>query len=202
MKTHFVGICACVITLSISTLVVNAGEKPQPKRDIAYFVGSIVEARNLTESYVAIAKDHLDSKTDAYTTAQEKYAAAYAKYSAWLAQLETAISTGKSAHLDENADFLQRGQDAGNAAKEFVEYVDQASKTQTKAITTILSSLAETGLKLWQGFVEQRKKNAKDLIADLDQRAKWKSWSELVAGPAKSAQSPSETKKDESKDKK
>ena len=64
--------------------------------------------------------------------AQEKYAVAYAKYSGWLGQLETAISTGKSAHLDENADFLQRGQDAGNAAKEFVEYVDQASKTQTK----------------------------------------------------------------------
>jgi hypothetical protein len=198
MKNTLVHLCTCLTVLLLWAPVVKAGEKAKPRLDIAYFVGSMVEARNLTESYVGIARDHLDPKSDAYTTSQEKYAAAYSKYSGWLGQLETAISTGKSAHLDEDAEFIQRGEEASAAAKDFVEFVDRASKTQTRAVTTILSSLADTGLKLWQGFVEQKKKNAKDLIADLDQRAKWKSWSELLSGPVKS-QSPAESKETDKK---
>jgi hypothetical protein len=158
-----------------------AGEKAG---DVKKYVGQMVEATNLTQSYVGIAKDHLDPKSDTYTNAQKKYAAAYSKYSAWLAEFEIAIQQGKTRKLDEDTEFQKRGQEAGTAAADFVSYVDQ-NTVHAKAVFTILTDIVTSALKIWQGIKDQQTKDRQNIISTLDKEAKWKSWSEWTAAPSK-----------------
>jgi hypothetical protein len=172
-------------TLLLVTCPLLGAPRPGEKAgDVKKYVGQMVEATNLTESYVGIAKNHLDPKSDAYITAEKKYAVAYSKYGAWLAELEVAIRQGSTRHLDEDTDFQKRGKEAGDAAADFVSFVDSHT-LQSKAVITVITDIATAALKIWQGIKDQQTKDRQNTISDLENHAKWKSWDELTSAPSK-----------------
>lgn len=181
MKYSIAGVSLVLMLLAIPNVAMANGEKAG---DVRRYVAKMVEAKTLAESYVGIAKDHLDPKSDTYTNAQKKYAQAYSKYSSWLAEFEVAVQQGKTRHLDQDSEFQKRGGEAGSAAADFVSYVDQ-NTTHSKAVVTILTDIATAALKIWQGVKDQQTKDRQSVVTNLENHAKWKSWSELTGGPSK-----------------
>jgi hypothetical protein len=182
-----------LLKLTAATIVFSmspASQAGMQAKNVMRYVGQMTQAKTLAESYVGIAKDHMDPKSAAYTTAQKKYADAYSKYSAWLAVLEVGIRQGATRKLDEDADFQRQGQNAANAATDFVNYVDQATQ-QSKAVITVFTDITTAALKIWQGVKDQQTKDRQNLITDLNNDAKWKSWTDLTAAPTKPEPKPS-----------
>src|SRR5580704_16705479 len=136
----------CVLAL-FTTLIVGIDLKAED--NTASITAEIVKAREYTASFVTLAKGNL--KGPDLTEAEKLYAAAYSNYSGWDAYVETALRDGKAKKLNTDEKYQKWSDDATSTGTKFVAFVD--SKTgQSKAVVAILSSLADLGLKLWNGI--------------------------------------------------
>jgi hypothetical protein len=144
----------------------------------AEITAEIVKAREYTASYVAIAKRSL--KGDDLTQAEKLYATAYSDYSGWNAYLKTALQDGtaKGNNLNGDKTYQKMAGDASEAATKFVEFVESKT-TQSKAILPILSSLADMGLKLWNGIKDRQTKDRAAKADAFQKDTKWSSWVDI-----------------------
>jgi hypothetical protein len=165
---------AVVIFLTLP-IGASAGTKAS---DVRQYISTMTQAKTLAESYVGIAQEHIDPKSDAYVTAQKKYADAYSKYSAWFTDLQTAIRQGDTRHLDEDSYFQKQGEAAATAGTDFVSYVDNQTQ-HSKAVVTVFTDIVTAALKIWQAEKDVKGKAQQNLIDDLNNNAKWKSWKEI-----------------------
>jgi hypothetical protein len=157
-------------------LILAAALQARATDQTAEITAEIVKAREYTASYVAIAKRSL--KGDDLTQAEKLYATAYANYSGWNAYVKTALRDGKAKNLNKDEDYQKKADDASGGATKFVAFVD--SKTaQSKAILPILASLADLGLKLWNGIKDRQAKDRTAAADAFEKDTKWLSWNDI-----------------------
>jgi hypothetical protein len=154
-------------------------------------IAQIVEARDYTAQYVVLAKQAFKPSSAEYTDAFKLYADAYAKYGAWDAYVSSALRAGRSKKLTNNPDYQAIATDASHSAIAFTGYVDSNTNGQAKAVTTILASLADLGLKLWTGISTQITQQRTTAANAFDAATSWQSWAQITDG---SQPKPVETK--------
>jgi hypothetical protein len=159
------------------TMLVGLGQPAFAKDQTAEITAEIVKAREYTASYVSLAKRSL--KGDDLTQAEKLYATAYANYSGWDAYVKTALRDGKAKNLNKDDDYQKKADEASGAATKFVAFVDSKTGQQSKAILPILSSLADLGLKLWNGIKDRQTKDRAAAADAFDKDTKWSSWNDL-----------------------
>jgi len=155
----------------------SAADKPT---SVSTVTGQIVEAKTYTSDYVAIAKQAFANKPNDLTEAQKKYATAHSKYDGWVAYVKSSIRDGNAKKLNKDKDYEKIASDATVAAKDFTDFVE--SKTgQSKAVTAILSQLADLGLKLWNGYRDRVQKDRAAAADAFEKDAKWPTWNDIKA---------------------
>jgi hypothetical protein len=175
VKLHCSSKIVCVLGVLFTVLVAT---RLDAQDEIAKTTSEIVKAREYTASYVALAKQKL--KDDDLVQAQKLYADAYADYSGWNSYVETALRNGKAKKLNLDDQYQKQAEDATKAATKFVGFVD--TKTgQTKAVVAVLSSLADLGLKLWNGVKDRQTKDRNTAADSFAKATKWSSWSDIKA---------------------
>lgn len=174
-----------IITLSIGTPHANAQKTQNAK--IPELTAEIVKARAYTSQFVVLAKKSFEENSPEYNAAYKLYADAYRDYSGWNAYLTAAITQGKAKDITTDSTYDKYSADAVKSAATFVNYVDSNTPGQQKAVVTILSSLADLGLKLWLGISNKRASDRATLATNFCSMTYWQSWNEIKDGSAPAA---------------
>jgi len=169
----------CSFACVASAMLIGFAQLALATDPTAEITAEIVKAREYTASYVVLAKHSL--KGDDLTKAEKLYAAAYANYSGWDAYVTTALRDGKAKNLNKDTDYQKKANEASGAATTFVAFVDSTTGQQSKAILPILSSLADLGLKLWNGIKDRQTKDRTAAADAFDKDTKWLSWNDIKA---------------------
>jgi hypothetical protein len=144
----------------------------------AEITSEIVKAREYTASYVVLAKQNL--KGNDLIQAEKLYATAYANYSAWNAYVTASLRNGtKGKNLNKDTNYQKEASDASGAATTFVAFVDSKTGQQSKAILPTLSSLADLGMKLWNGIKDRIDKDRTAAADAFAKDTKWSSWNDI-----------------------
>ena len=175
--------CALAVIFSCVTCIIPQTSMAQdnlksPNDPTASITAKIVEAREYTASFVLIAKDSLAKQPDDLTEARKQYASAYAKYSAWVAYVKTSLQQGHARNLNRDAEYLTIAADASGSATQFTSFVDSKTKNP-KAITTILASLSDLGLQLYNGIKDRRDKDRTSAANAFETDARWQPWEKV-----------------------
>ena len=169
-----------VLVLYITTVCV-LGLRPVRAQDtVAGLTANIVEIRDKTQAYVAIAKGSLHNQE--LVSAQGSYADALSKCDAWDQYVTTAIRDGKTKipNLQKDNTYQEKSQGCSDAATKFVTFVD--SKTlqgKAIAITTLLSTLGKLGFDLWTKIADRKAQQRKDAANDFAMATKWSQWADI-----------------------
>ncbi len=174
-------ICATQAQTQISPSTING------------IIAQIVKARDFSSGYVSLASNSFAKGTPEYTQSQKLYIAAYSDNTAWNAYVAASIRAGKAKHLNNDDDYQKLADTATKSSTAFVTYVDAKTQPQSKAVLTILSSLADLGIKLWIDVSDKVTKDREVTASNFEKATKWVSWDGLVAAPAPTA--PSNTPK-------
>jgi hypothetical protein len=189
--------CYCMFLISIFYLSHCEGQPTKQVSDVDSTIAEIVRVRQLTAQYVVLSKSSFKQGSAEYNKAFGLYAIAYSNYSAWNAYMASALASGrikskKPILTDSGSEYDELSSKATKSSTEFVSYVTSNIEGESKAVTTILSSLADLGVKLW---TEVSQKNAQDRAAAskrfLDATT-WQSWNQITDGgqPSTSTKAP------------
>jgi hypothetical protein len=176
-----------VILISITLPILGAtspGQQDKPKDQTALITAQIVEARDYTESFVVLAKQSFAKTPADLEESQKLYASAYAKYNKWVQYVKTSLQQGQAKKLANDQDYQNIATEASGAATQFTTFVN--SKTgETKAVTVVISALADLGLKLWNGIKDRQTKDRNAAADAFEKDAKWLPWQDIKAEPGK-----------------
>jgi hypothetical protein len=127
-------------------------QKQSTKFDVDDTTGAIACARTVASERVMLLSQRFSPNTPDYQTAVKEYGNAEGAYNAWDAYLVSAIGSGREKKLDRNpAKDVYNGYvaRATTGYNEFIGYSDSKTGTPSKAVTTVISSLADLGLSVW-----------------------------------------------------
>jgi hypothetical protein len=150
-------------------------------------IAKVVKARDYTTQFVVLAKKSFKEGTPEYNQAFKLYAAAYSDYDSWNAYLTSALAAGRvkgRTALPHDSKYDDLSAAATNSATKFVSYVDSNTPGQEKAVVTILSSLADLGLKLWTGISKKITDDRNALSKRFADATQWQSWEQISDGSA------------------
>jgi hypothetical protein len=161
------------------------------------WIGQIVEDREKTRGYVEFVHTKFDPSSDEYRRAMLLYNNVMASYSGWVESVALAIERDKVKELNKSKDFKQRSTNAAEAAKQFVSYVEALPVKPTGKGLGVLTSLFDIGTKAADKIWEIRKKHFEgnkikaeaeeawrklrvEYANSFREKAKWKTWNQLV----------------------
>jgi hypothetical protein len=177
-------LCASLLLVPVASVMLFAAEKTSEAQDeTPAITAKIVEARDYTESFVVLAKQALSNNPSDLQRAQILYGTAYSKYAGWVQYVKTSLQKGKAKNLPKDKNYEKVAAEATAAATDFTTFVN--TKTgQSKAVTAILSSLADLGLKLWNGIKDRIDKDRNNSADAFEKDAKWRPWQDIGASPS------------------
>jgi len=171
-----------LMVVAISTFTASLYAVDHAPSDIRLTKAKIQRARNLSSSYVTIAKLNFKKGSKELLEAQKLYADAQAKYGDWASYVSDSIRMGKTRHLNTDPEYDRKASDLGKSAEAFVSYVDSITNGQSKAVDPIFAALSGLGVTLWNDIIsqatQQREAAAKDFLAETD----WPFWSQISDG--------------------
>jgi hypothetical protein len=141
-------------------------------------ISDIVKARSYTTEFVNIAKDTFKSDSKEYLQAHKLYASAFANYSAWDAYVASAIRNGNSKKINTDPKYKKVTTDATESANTFTDYVNK-NTGQDKAITTVISALADLGIELWIKWSNKAQADRAAAATAFETATKWQNWDEI-----------------------
>jgi hypothetical protein len=143
---------------------------------------AIVKARGFTSAMVVLAAKNYPEGSDKYNQAFTLYAHAYSDYTAWAAYLTTALRAGHAKHLNTNQEYDQIASTAEASSSAFTNYVttNTPGASESHDVTTIISGLADLGLKLWTGISKQITTQRNNAATSFCESTKWQTWQELT----------------------
>jgi hypothetical protein len=166
-----------LLCLVVST---GVGQVRAVSTGIDGIVAQIVKARDLTSGYVSLAATSFQKGSPELLAAQKLYIAAYSDNTAWDSYVASSLRGGRARHLNSDDQYQKNADRATVSATRFVQYVDEKTNAQSKAVLTVLSSLADLGVKLWTNISDKNKKDRESAASNFENVTKWKSWDELV----------------------
>jgi hypothetical protein len=142
----------------------------------------IVKARGLTSQLVVLANKNYPAGSDKYNRAFILYAEAYSDYTAWAAYLTAALRVGHAKHLNNNPDYDRVATAAEASGSAFTNYVtaNTPGAGESHVITTLISSLADLGIKLWTGISKQITTQRNNSATGFCEATKWQTWQEIT----------------------
>ena len=158
----------------------QSGAPPNPT-SVEGITAKIVQAGTYTSQMVVLANKTFPAGSDKYNQAFTLYAKAYSAYSAWAAYLTSSLRRGTTKHLNNNREYDGIAQDASNSGVAFTSYVETNTSGESHAVLTILSSLADLGIKLWAGISKQVTQNRNNSALAFCESTKWQSWEEITS---------------------
>jgi len=174
----------CLASLLVCALFFSARAHAQTSpASVNEIIAQIVKARDLSSGYVSLASSTFAKGTPDYIQSQKLYIAAYSDNTAWNAYVAAAIRAGKLKHLNNDDEYQKLSDTAAKSSTTFVTYVDTKTQPQSKAVLTILSSLADLGIKLWTDVSDKITKDRELTASNFEKATKWVSWDGLVAAP-------------------
>lgn len=180
------GLLSCLY-LSSQKLTASATPLPQDAgaaapTSVEGITAEIVKARGLTSQMVVLANKNYAAGSDKYNRAFVLYAEAYGNYNAWAAYLTAALRAGHAKHLNNNQEYNSVANAAETSGSAFTNYVmtNTPGAGESHAITTILSSLADLGIKLWTGISKQITTQRNNSATSFCEATKWQSWQEIT----------------------
>jgi hypothetical protein len=180
---------ATLASVTILVLVAAPSICALPENDpIATITARIVQARDYTASYVALAKRSMATNPSDLQQAEKFYASAYADYNAWVAYVKAALQDGKTRNLSKDTDYQKIASDAASAGTTFTNFVDSKTGGPSKAVNVILSSLGALGLQLWNGIKDRRQQDRATAATNFEQETKWSPWDPSTTDAAKPSQ--------------
>jgi hypothetical protein len=153
-------------------------------------IAQIVKVRDFSSGYVSLANSNFAKGTPDYVQSQKLYIAAYSDNTAWNAYVAAAIRAGKLKHLNNDDEYQKLSDTAAKSSTVFVTYVDTKTQPQSRAVLTILSSLADLGIKLWTDVSDKITRDRELTASNFEKATKWVSWDGLVAAPIAPGDSP------------
>lgn len=164
-------------------LPANAADESTNAGDpVAEAIASVVGARDSIRGYVTDVDSAYKVTDPEYVRARDLYRTALGKYNGWSAAVAEAIAAGKEKKLRKDTAYKNIADQASNASSEFVMYV-QSLRGQTKDLS-VLTTLADLGLRIWNGFKDRQKKDRKERSEYFLSATKWDAW-EAIATPPK-----------------
>ena len=176
------GLLAVCLTASVAL------PRPLQGDDLPTTIGKIVGTRERVRGLVLdIKKAYKDDPQAAeLREAKNKYRAALGAYNGWVAAVKLAIRDGKAKDIQNSPSYRKLGEDAGRAARDFVDYVE-AKTGESKAVIGALAGLVDIGLKVWNDTKNRRAKERALRAEEFEKDAKWSQWEEIKLDSAGAA---------------
>jgi hypothetical protein len=177
-----------VQSVLLACLILSSGcfaADSQPTDTVGITIAKIVKARDYTAQFVVLAKKSFKEGSPEYNQAFKLYAEAYSDYGAWDAYLADALATGRVKDrkpLPNDSHYDDLSSSATKGATAFVSYVDSNTQGQSKAVVSVLSSLADLGLKLWTGISDKKSKDRTAASKRFSDATAWQSWEQITDG--------------------
>jgi hypothetical protein len=193
--------------LAASTTALQEQSKAAPPTTVEGVIAEIVKARGYTSGMVVLANKNFTTGSEKYNRAFTLYAQAYGDYTAWAAYLTAALRAGHTKHLNNNQEYNQVATTASASGSAFTNYVvtNTPGAGESHAIVTILSGLADLGIKLWTDISKQVTLQRNNAATSFCESTKWQTWQELTdqQAPKQTAdycKLPTDSTKDSTKD--
>ncbi|MEG9434909.1 hypothetical protein JAO29_01795 [Edaphobacter sp. HDX4] len=141
----------------------------------------IVESRTLTSEYVRLAHKTLAAGSPECLKAFKLYAAAYSAYSGWDEYVAAAIEKGDSKHIDHDSLYTIKATAASQNAEKFVNFVDEKTNGESKALLPALSSLTDLGIKIWNEIRKEKLENRTNAAKSFRNATAWQTWDQITS---------------------
>ncbi|MCL4457357.1 MAG: hypothetical protein M1406_08175 [Nitrospirae bacterium] len=147
--------------------------------EISDAIGTISEKKSLCEGMASKVKKDFTRDTKEYQKTNTLYIEAKAAFDGWIDRLKFDLT----ADIDINnaATYKESLNKASEKGDIFLKYVDSLTSEKTKsivAVTSILPSLTDAGIKIWENYRIAAKEKREEIKKGLDS-LKWKAFDEI-----------------------
>ena len=167
-----------IIFLNVCLGCVSVGIPP----DASNAIGTISEKKSLCEGRARQIKNYYSKDAEQYKEANKLYIDAKAAFDGWIEQFKFDLTVNTNITTsDRYKESLNKASEKGDI---FLKYVDSLTSEKTKSIaaiatvTSILPSLTDAGIKIWENYRKAKEEQRKEIKKDLD-NLKWKAFDEI-----------------------
>jgi hypothetical protein len=169
-----------LLTPNLSVFLATSRQDQTQGDDLTITLAKVVKARDQVRGYVLDLKDKYRDKPQSaeLLEGKKKYRTALGSYNGWVVAVKSAIRDGKAKDIQKNASYRKLGDEAGQAAREFITYAE--SKTgESKGVFVVFTGLVDIGLKIWNGYKDRQDKDRKARADAFETDTKWSQWEDI-----------------------